>query len=233
MLLNIVSSGYALTKREEPLPMKTSIIIPCHFKHAPLLPILLDEYARQTVLPDEIVISLSETSLVSPEIIFHLQNHEWPFPVHLITSEMRFGDGGNRNRACRKATGDILIAHDADDLPHPQRIEIIKYLFETYNINHLGHGYIFASDHSFKLIEHPKDVEFREYGPEYAFDGIDLPIAYGPIAIHRRVFESIQWPEGFSRDNDKVFNCNVHREFKDIVVVKEPIYLYRSELTSW
>jgi hypothetical protein len=39
--------------------------------------------------------------------------------------------------------GDIILYQDADDLPHPQRVEIVKQYFETHDIVHLTHSYAF------------------------------------------------------------------------------------------
>ena len=44
--------------------LKTSIIIPCHPKHAQYLYELLKFYENQTILPNEVVISLSEANQV-------------------------------------------------------------------------------------------------------------------------------------------------------------------------
>ncbi len=106
--------------------LKTSIIIPCHPRHACHLYDLISLYEEQTVLPDEIVISLSQSNQVSEEIIHNIESTPWAFSVKLLKSDKKLYAGQNRNRACDKAAGDIFICQDADDLPHPQRVEIIQ-----------------------------------------------------------------------------------------------------------
>ena len=125
--------------------LTTSIIIPCNFKHAHLLYNLLKHYKKQTVLPDEIIISLSEVNQVSDLIIKRLQDEQWPFPVKLLLSDQKMFAGENRNNACKNATADIFICQDADDIPHPQRVEISKYFFENYDIDHLMSSFVWIS----------------------------------------------------------------------------------------
>ncbi|MBI3508969.1 MAG: glycosyltransferase [Chlamydiia bacterium] len=225
-----VSGPFGLTPREKPLSLTTSILVPCHPKHAPLLFALLDAYAQQTVLPDEVIISISEVDKVSDALLAPLAQNRWPFRVRLVTSPLRLGDGGNRNRAAHCASGDILMAQDADDVPHPQRVEIIKSCFERYEILHLVHGYIYALQAEFPSIQMPHLVA---YGPETDMTSLSFPFANGPVAIRREVFEQVQWPEGFSRDNDSVFNRKVHEQFPRLLVVQDPLYLYRAALSAW
>src|SRR5579872_2678074 len=124
LLLCSVPSICAFTKR-----VTTTVIIPCSHKHAHLLYDLCKEYEKQTVLPDEIVISMSGCGQIHSEIIPTLERGPWAFPVHLhIFDEMYFADQ-NRNIGCSHAKGDIFILQDADDIPHPQRVEIIRYCF--------------------------------------------------------------------------------------------------------
>ena len=59
-----------------------------------------------------------------------IENMKYPFKViYIFHKECKYA-GDNRNCACEKASGDIFITQDADDIPHPQRIEIIKYMFK-------------------------------------------------------------------------------------------------------
>ena len=105
----------------------TSVIIPCFYGHFKHLDELMNALCNQTVLPDEVVISLSEIDKLNPALIKKFENKKYPFPVKLIKHRELLWAGPNRNSACEHAIGDIFICQDADDLPHPQRIEIIKY----------------------------------------------------------------------------------------------------------
>ena len=89
ILLLCVYSTYAFVHKKPTCHVKVSVIIPCHFKHAYLLHPLLQLFERQTRLPDEVVISLSEANKVSRSIIATLENEEWLFPVKLLLSDER------------------------------------------------------------------------------------------------------------------------------------------------
>src|SRR3989344_6793822 len=128
--------------------LTTSIIIPCHPKHAQYLYELLKIYEKQTNLPDEVVISISEAHQIEPNIIKLLQDEQWHFPVKLLLSDKKLFAGQNRNIACSYATSEIFICQDADDFPHPQRIEIIKYFFVKYGIDFLLHKFIYNNNNN-------------------------------------------------------------------------------------
>ncbi len=203
----------------------TSIIIPCHYKHAIWLPSLLDTFAQQTVLPNEIVISLSEYTKVNPDLLQNLCSNRWPFTIQLLTCEEPISEGGNRNRACRHATGDVFICHDADDIPHPQRVEIIKFFFDNLPIDHLMHYYTHDASR-FRYFSNIAEIKWG-YGD-------DRFTANGPIAMTRRVFDKVQWVETFQVGNDVLFNDEVYRHFADSAIcIQEYIYLYRPLLTSY
>ena len=128
-----------LQRRINKLSLKTSVIIPCHYLHFEHLFELLQAHCNQSVLPDEVVISLSGAKLINDEDIQYIKNFYWPFALQIICSDERKVAGENRNIACEAAVGDLIICIDADDLPHPQRTEIIKKIFENVDIEFLIH----------------------------------------------------------------------------------------------
>ena len=134
LIFSVQGSAKTIVKREFTEPLKTSIIIPCagaHFQH---LNVLLQSYEHQTCLPDEVVISLSSTEELNISEIDTMENNAWPFKIKILRTFGKQSAGLNRNIASSHATGDIFIYQDADDIPHPQRVEIVKFLFENYFI---------------------------------------------------------------------------------------------------
>ncbi len=207
---------------------KISIIIPCHYTHAHYLVNLIKMYEQQTELPDEIVISLSRADLVDKEILKKIEDTPWHIPVLVVLSEETLFPGPNRNVACLHASGDVFITQDADDIPHPQRVEIIKYFFQRYELDHLGHAYE-EKNKDFSKRYVPAKVPFA-FASDFDKDARGH-ICYGVPAIARHVFEKIQWPN--DRYNEDVkFNEAVYRAFKNLVVVKVPLYFYRLERSS-
>src|SRR5579862_7731339 len=116
----------SLERRPRPQPMKVSVIVPCHSSHPHFLENLLLQYLKQTSIPHEVVISLSQIDRVDPVEIAKIQNRRWPFILKLITHPDQLCASANRNAACRESSGDLLIMQDADDIPHRQRVEVIK-----------------------------------------------------------------------------------------------------------
>lgn len=191
--------------------LKTSIIIPCCATHAEHLYALVRMYEQQTELPDEIVISLSESHKVPQDIIDALRNETWRFPVKLLLSQEKLFAGHNRNIACENASGDIFICQDADDLVHPQRVEIIKYFFKKYKVKHLMHRFVVlkrdeaSSLYSYKDL---REIEFdfpKTFAETYVREGI----TNGNVAIAKTVFNKIKWPST-PRGQDTEFNKEVY-----------------------
>jgi glycosyltransferase involved in cell wall biosynthesis len=221
---------FSLEKRPAPKSMTTSVIIPCHYKHARFLSQIIKEYSSGSVLPDEIVISLSNANKVSQEIINAIKSSDCPFEVVLLTSDQPLSAGGNRDKAAKIAKGDILICHDADDLPHPQRIEIIKYFFENYELDHLMHGW---SEANAEISYYTFDQLAWFETPTYTNQLGGGTYCNGPIAITKQVFNSIQWTEKFIVGEDVGFNQEVYKKFPNRMVLKTPIYIYRHRLSAY
>lgn len=214
--------------------LTTSVIIPCHYKHVVHLYNLLKCYETQTVLPDEIVISISEIDQAPKDLIAKLKAEPWLFPVKYVESKKQAYAGKNRNAACEIATGDIFICQDADDLPHYRRVEIIKFFFSTYNIDHLMHCYSgFKStfkDHLLATIplEKIKFIQPKKYN-----DSQKIPVHNGNVAIRRHVFDKIKWEDRSLGDEDIRFNQKIYKGlFKNIVVIAQLIN-YRIHLSQF
>src|SRR5579872_1475277 len=212
--------------------VKTSLIIPCYYGHAKFLHKLLEIYEQQTVLPDEVVIALSEINKIEPSLIESLQNKKWSFPVTVVASEKKMNPGENRNNACSHASGDIFICQDADDIPHPQRIEIIKYFFENFEIDHLLHQFIFEHDQlefvmDKTLIGHIFPSHINE---AWQVDKVGYITAGNP-SMRRTVFQKIKWGNGRAGE-DVLFNSDVYDHFDKRIVIKFPLYIYRYKLSS-
>jgi glycosyltransferase involved in cell wall biosynthesis len=47
----------------------------------------------------------------------------------------------NRNKGAEIASGDVIIYHDVDDLPHPQKIHFIKRAFLEHDVDAFVHGF--------------------------------------------------------------------------------------------
>src|SRR5437870_70174 len=111
--------------------MRVSVVIPCGPTHVKNLAGLVSNLKNGTVPPDEIVIAVSE---IDPSVARALSEElQEIFPLtKVLDSTQRIGPGANRNRAVLETTGDIISFIDADDTNHPQKIEIVKYVFDKW-----------------------------------------------------------------------------------------------------
>ena len=222
-----------LTPRMEPAHFSTSVVVPCHSKHFSYLTPLLSYYRDQTVLPDEVVICLAAEDWeripqVEKESFLALQ---WPFTLQVVTQDTHIpGPGPNRNEGCRRSHGNLLILQDADDIPHPRRVEYIRWLFENFKIDLLIHRWIqegssFPTYNTTDLIRRAHAI--RSYN--------DIPFDYvfnGSIAITREVSEKVQWSNKMLGE-DIEFNRNVSALFKHKVALDAPLMIYRWRHSSY
>ena len=225
-------SVFSLERRQAPQSMKTSVIIPCHVDHFPLLENLLAAFEMQTRVPDEVVISLSEAGSVPADQIAALEQRQRPFALKLLKQKGKYPPGKNRNEACAASAGDLLICQDADDLPHPQRMEIIQHLFENYQINHLLHQWI------------PKEGSFIDYKIDdlegqctyfkYYFQLNEIThIHNGSASFVRSLFDTIHWKPQTAIQEDVLFNQMIYVLSTNKAVLKLPLLMYRFELSTF
>ena len=148
--------------------------------------------------------------------------------------------GKNRNRAAAATTGAIIIYQDADDLPHPQRVELIKRAFEEHEIDHLIHLYTHATKPAGmygpgvpgKLTDRYDERRFRSslvHQPTYVYS---FKIHNGNIATTRAVFQIAKWDETMRRAQDMAYNKVVYKRFHQNAILKLPLVFYRQHLSS-
>lgn len=211
---------------------KITVIIPCWQGHAPHLEPLLYELAGQSLVPDEVVVSFSESGAVDPVLIETLKNRRWPFDLVILTETDQLYAGPNRNRAFAFATGELIICQDADDLPHPQRIEIIHTVYEDYAPDHIMHNY--SLDESKELrweVFDMNEIPVKRPNSWYSLLRDFRKVTHGNIAVSRHVLSQIQWPNKRVGE-DFAFNKRCFERFGNTVVIDWPLYLYRVQNSS-
>lgn len=208
--------------------IRMSVVVPCYYKHASFLIDLIRAYEAQTRLPFEMIIALSQAGKVDPAILESIQQGSFKFPVKLLCSDQQATAGENRNRACSAAQGTIIVCQDADDLPHPQRLEIIGYFFKTYPIHHLMHQ--FAQENIIDLVYDPKQIPYKILRDFEKIWECGL-VTNGNVAFARHVFEQVQWSKRILGE-DVVFNSSVYDLFHHNVVLEVPLIAYRAQFSS-
>lgn len=235
--------------------MKTSLIIPCTSKHfVENLPKILKSYELNTVQPDEIIVSLSEYKNVEKD---KFNKEELKYILQCIDNKIfkkfillnhydKKTHGPNRQAGSEVASGDILIYGDADDVALPQRIEVIKYFFENFDVQHLNHQWIGDINKSrildvtnIKYVS-PEKV-YSHYFPNnnlidcnkvcHSYGGDLLPyITAGHTAVLKSSLEKIRWKDWteltFGPAEDYEFCMENAFYFKKSILINAPLIEY-------
>jgi glycosyltransferase involved in cell wall biosynthesis len=85
----------------------------------------LDSFARQTRLPDELVVSDDASTDRSVEIVREFAAHA-PFPVRLLANKQNAGPNGNFDRAIDACAGDVIFLSDWDDVQYPDKLLLVE-----------------------------------------------------------------------------------------------------------
>ena len=91
--------------------MKTSIVIPSTNNHFKYLDKVLTSYVRQTLKPNEIVISVANGHLVDPSDIEQLKNkYKESFEnIEIITHDRVVPEGPNRGEGTKVASNELIL----------------------------------------------------------------------------------------------------------------------------
>ncbi len=209
--------------------LTTSVIIPCHYDHFCLIPELLNTLEQQTVLPDEVVISISEFPPEAEDLVRAVGNMPWSFILRIIRHQDKMSPGHNRNYAGSNSFGELLICQDADDIPHPQRIEIIKLFFEKYKLDHLMH--LWTHRYDFSLFENDDGAISGRYVNDITGAWETDFITLGNASFTREVFERVKWSQMYYRGEDLHFLQNIYNAFPYTAIIAAPLLCYRSHLS--
>jgi hypothetical protein len=85
----------------------------------------LDSIARQTRLPDELIISDDASSDATTGIALDFSRHA-PFPVRILQNSERAGSTRNFEIAIRACKGDIIFLCDQDDVWYPNKTSLVE-----------------------------------------------------------------------------------------------------------
>ena len=205
-----------------------SIVIPCGPTHISFLCDLLHEFLKQTLHPNEIVISISESDTVDQNEFVKLEELQMPFSIILIKNIEKKTPGENRQIGSDNCNYDYIIYQDADDIPHKQRIEIMNYVFENFDANHIMH---LVTKHS-KMLRNRhiiENIKPHKWNKRTRLKG--SPTTAGNIGIHKRVLEKVKWTN-HKVGEDTRFTDNVLANFDNCYRLGYTLHLYRTQYST-
>jgi hypothetical protein len=151
--------------------MKITAIIPCANHHFNKVNKVLDKYLLNTLIPNQVIISLNGTKyLHNFDIETFEKRYSEKFESFIIVKSTELLSRGKARNVCiPHIISDIVCFSDADDEEHFQRFEIIKHFFENHDIKHLLHSYILSNCNSnhcnncFQCSNTNYVTKFKEY----------------------------------------------------------------------
>jgi glycosyltransferase involved in cell wall biosynthesis len=227
--------------------MKITLAIPCIPKHLYRLHELIQTLKVQTVLPSEIVISISEFDANKAQILQRqLQAYNEHVPIKVLFFSGIAYAGKNRNHCLKYARGDVITFFDADDVMHPRRTEIILDTFTNIpDLEVLLHSYTrssvpLKSEIKIKNLKQLCEKFFKMFKQDpKKIHGIQTSflIHNGHISIRNTVKE--RYNENLRRAQDAEYNTRVLRLFSSqdkpetsMMAIDTPLTIYREHLSS-
>ena len=216
--------------------MKIGVAIPCYIGHVEPLFQLLDSIQNQTLLPDKVVVSSSSTKV--SELDLYLDKIKtYSFVLEIITSEEKKCAAENRNIAAFKLSDmEYITFIDADDLMHPQRIEILLRVFQEYDSDIILHNY-HNIEILYNMVKKIEQCNVRNNSLKQCYSGCithksypntDDKIHHGHVSVKQCVFNQVQFPEEpqFYTKEDCVFCYRVFSipNIKDSYIADELSY---------
>lgn len=210
--------------------MRISIVIPCHYSHFKYLPGILNIYEKQTMKPYEIVVVISEYDKLSEDEINSLKlKSKYKFQLNIIKINEVSYAGNTRRIGTENAIGDIIIFQDADDIPHKNRIRIIRNLFKKHKkIDFICHSYsrnknILKSNQNYPKYFILKKNIFRNIKLRKS-----LMIAHGNYAIRSRIKNNLNWFPDLKRCQDLTACIDICDKYKGLYIYNK-LYHYRQK----
>ena len=177
-----------------------SVCIPCYPPHKKILETCIASISKQTVLPDEIIIAISETTNNEANNMLDTYNKLYPNLNIQISNIVEKGNQAvNRNRGMKIASKEYISFIDADDTMYKERIHILIKTIEMYKPTCILHTFTrdenlfnnnLLGDYKIKFSK-----ELLKQANETKEDGrhINAEIHHGHVTIHKKIIKNITY----------------------------------------
>lgn len=172
------------------------LCITCYDLDFYLLDGLLEQFKKQTVAPDEIVISSSGISDESLDKYKNVKINQEIINLKITNNRKRHVQSVARNAGASICESEYIMFFDVDDIPHPQKIEFCKYYIQGYDF--LLHNYQINNSkfETFKPLNICTYHNFR-INPHCTNLMIDnnFAICHGHLTVKSKIFESLKYQQ--------------------------------------
>lgn len=203
--------------------------IPVVFRHIHHLNNAVQSILNQTVLPNEVIIIISEfvENEISLNIINEIEQKMKDKNISIIINtyaNIQYS-GKNRQIAYDLCSSDIIIFQDCDDIAHPQRNEILLHVYMNTQIPHILHGWTSNLDALNKHIEKKEIMLTDQINKQYHTQN-------GTPFICKKIVGNLTFPN-YRKGQDRKLNDLISSKFKSILVLNNDIYIYQNHNSSW
>ncbi len=222
-----------------------SLVIPCIHIHFEYIISLLKLYESQTLVPEEVILVITNADKLESHEIDELKNKKFKFALKIIEINRLSYSGNTRYIGAKNVSKNIIIFQDADDIPHSQRLEMIKYFFDKYpGIVHVCHKWSKTPDtFNQKNYEIPNNCKKSIKKVKYVIPQFNMfsatryrkleHVANGNIGIRRKIVNNLNWYRRMSRKQDIALNVDIANKYRKTLFIREELYLYRSDNSSY
>lgn len=202
------------------------VVIPCHKPYIPFLRDCLDSIEFQTVKPDRVIVVCSSSK---PEDIPDEYLH-YSFDCIVHTREGDYNQAQNRNEGTRHINTDFITFFDADDVMHPQRIQLIRQHMNDIDI--LLHSYrtdmpLFSYIHTPKVYRN--ELMRAPTGCAIFKPNWDAPLHHSQVTVRKEILGRVMFREDecYKRREDSLFCGDILEMGVRNTYIAEPLSWYR------
>ena len=212
-----------------------SVVIPCIPKHIRHLDDSLRSISEQSVLPYEVIISLSSyNDDDSKNLQERLCNNFEKLNINVLNKREGAYAGENRNRGIAGCTTKYVTFIDADDLMVPHKLENLLDMFDKYDMDAILHTH--GKYDTNKIFDNEMMKEVKHNSPHlflnHVYLGLTNVIVHGHITVKKSVFDIVQQDPSMRRGQD----CNFVRRVIDngfkMYLIDKNLSIYRPHLST-
>lgn len=176
--------------------MRFTLCITCWSKDVHMLNETLSAFKMQTENADEVIVVGNDLHEIEVN----------DSSIKTFTEPSRRSPSFNRNKGAEIASGDIMIYHDVDDLPHPQKIEFIKKAFLEHDVDAFVHGFSEGMMYPYRYgdLEIERITEIKQNKYLHSDICTDGDLHHGHLSIKKYLVTKYQYNEDiyFGEDAD-------------------------------